>query len=1066
MTEEEIDYETKVINKIKIFYDSHKTLSKESFETFLNEVGLLDIWNTEDEKNYIYEVIFKYADKGTVSYDNTIKGIKEIFNPDDIEEPQQEEIPVEEKNKKHLHKRSVTKFFSQIDIDKIRQLRKVFSLLNLQDRGSVSVSQLQDILEKYKFIKIPLEELISFLNKICAEDNEDISHNGNQLLTIDFELYSKAISIMEKQMLQNNSDFFTENQNDSDSYEISHDPVEMIEDLSNMERETNDYLMVLSDIKMSLNECNSTTIENYNKIISGNNKSIEESCKENISHASFTFNNKLSDLEMFIKDMDNNSKKKQSKLDYFKTSIITLVENYKNIEDDYRKILANNHNEPISTVDEETVNKLVDENNAISKLLDERTNTIDKLQKEIKDKDDSYNKLMLEYTQCDEELKEKLKEIERLKIDNDQLRKNYNQMVNDVLEKIKQDDEDSKRLGIPLDEFKDRAQNEKDAIRAIQANMMLSERQKELCKMNYEKLLKYSFNLDLDNQHLKNTFNSLEEKIKKLEEQLEQNKKELTSQKQSYLTLKSQNTLLENKVSELQKDVDINMAFRPSKIQNQIRMSQLSNTNSITNQSIKIINTKEQKETFDNPFGADKEEGGPRLSKMDINGFQFGNIIRQNDSITHDGGMSRMDRDNLITESAFIVKGKNTMTPIEEESPFSPTHDKSNTFSSRPFDIQKQKTNSSMRSNSNIVDSEVRGSTVINQGENEGIEECINNAYIDFEGSSSKQNSQMNAESSFKIGSNNNTISNQMNIDISHLRGQTVDDIGKLLTNPSPNNGSNRINSYDFLTLRKNSVIQKLLDKEGDNSSSYEMFSDNVFTLQDNYKKQKRTIFITCEYVYILKSENFSVKQKFKRELLRKFTISNKNCNMIAFHFTKGDDLVIEILRRLELLYYFRDLYKFKNFGKLAFKYSDEFNIKKSGRYFTMKVYVSNDTVAQNFQNAEKLDYLYKMTEGFFSYSFNEKLVVLTNIGLLYFDDPTKPPKKLIAIVGSEINKCDEKKYGRKFCFEIRTLNKEHIVFAAKTEEDLNEWINAFKKMKTQYENKLSTIDEDKQKKK
>ena len=37
MTEEEIDYETKVINKIKIFYDSHKTLSKESFESFDNE---------------------------------------------------------------------------------------------------------------------------------------------------------------------------------------------------------------------------------------------------------------------------------------------------------------------------------------------------------------------------------------------------------------------------------------------------------------------------------------------------------------------------------------------------------------------------------------------------------------------------------------------------------------------------------------------------------------------------------------------------------------------------------------------------------------------------------------------------------------------------------------------------------------------------------------------------------------------------------------------------------------------------------------------------------------------
>ena len=55
MTEEEVDYETKVINKIKVFYDFHKTLSKDSFDTFLNEVGLLDIWNTEDEKNYIYD---------------------------------------------------------------------------------------------------------------------------------------------------------------------------------------------------------------------------------------------------------------------------------------------------------------------------------------------------------------------------------------------------------------------------------------------------------------------------------------------------------------------------------------------------------------------------------------------------------------------------------------------------------------------------------------------------------------------------------------------------------------------------------------------------------------------------------------------------------------------------------------------------------------------------------------------------------------------------------------------------------------------------------------------------
>ena len=238
------------------------------------------------------------------------------------------------------------------------------------------------------------------------------------------------------------------------------------------------------------------------------------------------------------------------------------------------------------------------------------------------------------------------------------------------------------------------------------------------------------------------------------------------------------------------------------------------------------------------------------------------------------------------------------------------------------------------------------------------------------------------------------------------------------------------------------------------------MFSDNVYVLEDKGKKSKRTLFITSRTIYIFRSD-LTIKQKFPRDKLKKFTISNLNCNMIAFHFSKGDDLVIEILRRLELLYYFRDLYHFKNFGKIGFKFSNEFNIKKDGRYFTMKVNVSDSAVAQSFQNAIKLDYLYKMRSGMFSYSFVEKLVVLTNVGLLYFDDPTKPPRKLIAIVGSEIGKVDDgiNKYGKEFCFEIKTLNKEHLVFAGKSEEDVNDWINELNKMKMQYENKLNDID-------
>ena len=1092
MSEEE-DFESKVINNTKTFFSQNSELSKNNFDKFLEEVGLLEIFNSEEEKTYIWEVLLKQGPNGILDLDKAIKGVEEIFNPVDEENngtndqqgpPEEEKANISnsqpEMAKKHKHKRSVTKFFSQIDIGKIRQLRKVFSLLNLQDKGSVTISQIQDLLSKYKFIKIPLEELVTFLNHICSDDSpSSLSANENHLLTIDFELYSKAMSIMERQLLQTNSDFFTENQNDSDSYEISNDPLEMIEDLMNMEQENNDYIMLLSDIKMSLRECNNSTIENYNKLLSNVQKKNEESLKENISHSNFSFINKLSDLDMFIKDMDTNSKKKIGKLEYFKSSLSILLQNYKNLEDDYKKLFSrmNTNEMPV----DDTVDRLLDENNAISKLLDEKANSIEKLQKEIKEKDDNFNKLLLEYNKSDSESKEKTKEINRLMEDNEKLRKNYNQMVNDVLEKIKKDDEDSQKLGIPLDEYKERTQNEKYAIRSISSKMMLNERQKELCKMNYEKLLLYSFNLDLDNQNLLNQFNSLQEKIRTLENSLEATKKTLNEQKQSYFVIKSENTYLQNKNEELTKELETTKMFRPSKALNQLRLSQLreSGTNSMSNmQNIKIVNTKEIKGengSFSNPFGVDKASltvkddlsNAPRLSKMDINGFQFGNkIFAQNNE--DNTGMSRMDRDKLVSESTFVVKGinkdKQSITPIAEEDPFSPSHEHSSTFTEnmnrQPFEIMKKKTNSS------LCEEEVRGSTIIKQTDS-NFEQCINtgfNNYNQAQSMSHKNEMVESINSNVPLQYQSTAQSHSMmreNLNLAHLRNQTVDDINQLL--PSP---TTILNSYDFLTLRKNQIIQKLLDTNSDNSSSYEMFSDNVFLLHDNYKKSKRTIFITCESIYILKPDTYVVKQKFKRELLKKFTISNKNCNMIAFHFTKGDDLVIEILRRLELLYYFRDLYKFKSFGKLAFKYSDEFNIKKSGRYFTMKVYVSNDTVAQNFQNAEKLDYLYKMTEGFFSYSFNEKLVVLTNIGLLYFDDPTKPPKKLIAIVGSEINKCEEKKYGRKFCFEIRTLNKEHIVFAAKTEEDLNDWINAFNRMKEQYENKLSAIDEGKEKKK
>lgn len=123
-------------------------------------------------------------------------------------------------------------------------------------------------------------------------------------------------------------------------------------------------------------------------------------------------------------------------------------------------------------------------------------------------------------------------------------------------------------------------------------------------------------------------------------------------------------------------------------------------------------------------------------------------------------------------------------------------------------------------------------------------------------------------------------------------------------------------------------------------------------------------------------------------------------------HFSEGDDLLIEILRRTELLYYFRDLYENKRFGKLRISYSDNFKIRKNNLYTNFVINnSSNYKSSPNFDDAYKFDYLFKWGKANFLFkgSFKEKLVVLTDIGLMYFDDPSKPAKRIIKVIGSDI---------------------------------------------------------------
>ena len=887
---------------------------------------------------------------------------------------------------------------------------------------------------------------------------------------------------MEHDFLKSNSDFFIE-EDKADSYcdfDSIKNPLDLIDSLASVEQELSDHILGLTDIKRQLKSYYNSTIESYESLLTKQSPSHTASIKEDLDHISSAFLKKISNLDLFAVEITASSKRTQSKLEHLRHLITAQIAKYQNLENDYRILYQQyNSNQAIEINDE--VEKLMMENKVIMTKLETKIKEYNSVNKDYQEKEKDFNSLCLKFQETDNELSDKKKEIEYLKEENKQLRLNYNQMVNQVLDKITSENINKDNTSTSSSENK--AQSEIDVIRAIERKRMLSEKEKELCRMNYEKLLLYSFNLDKENEFLNSKFTELNNRIQFLEKELTEVKNDFSLEKQNNVVLQSQNIKLQNQVDEMQKDAEVNLVFRPSKMLEQIRLSKLSiggNLHKNQNANMKIVNKTATNEgnNFHNPFSMKKpsEEIPPRLSNIeigDITQMEMTGGVTKKDGTE---GLSRIERENLENESVFVFQNVGAGA------------EKDNTNNLGKL-LEERNEQTEIKQEDQQPTSIIRGSIAIhNTSTNDGIEQCINSAFeretgaqlnindgnsgnvsspfetkeqyeqktkLTYANKPSNTNTiQLSGKASDKQESKNiNFIPRTPQFDITHLRNETIEDINQVLKNKT-----SVISSYDFLSIRKNQTIQTLLDQLEDYSSSYEMFSDNVYVMEDKGKKSKRTLFITSRTIYIFRSD-LTIKQKFARDKLKKFTISNLNCNMIAFHFSKGDDLVIEILRRLELLYYFRDLYHFKNFGKIGFKFSNEFNIKKDGRYFTMKVNVSDSAVAQSFQNAIKLDYLFKMRSGMFSYSFVEKLVVLTNVGLLYFDDPTKPPRKLIAIVGSEIGKVEDNKYGKEFCFEIKTLNKEHLVFAAKGEEDLNDWINELTKMKTQYENKLNDME-------
>ena len=72
-----------ITEKTKLFFKSFNELTKDNLETYLDCINLLDIWNTKEEKEFLWNSFYKYNINGKVIESSVLKGLNEILSRDE-----------------------------------------------------------------------------------------------------------------------------------------------------------------------------------------------------------------------------------------------------------------------------------------------------------------------------------------------------------------------------------------------------------------------------------------------------------------------------------------------------------------------------------------------------------------------------------------------------------------------------------------------------------------------------------------------------------------------------------------------------------------------------------------------------------------------------------------------------------------------------------------------------------------------------------------------------------------------------------------------------------------------
>jgi len=184
-------------------------------------------------------------------------------------------------------------------------------------------------------------------------------------------------------------------------------------------------------------------------------------------------------------------------------------------------------------------------------------------------------------------------------------------------------------------------------------------------------------------------------------------------------------------------------------------------------------------------------------------------------------------------------------------------------------------------------------------------------------------------------------------------------------------------------------------------------------------RRQKRVLMVTDQAFYQL-SLKLSVLVRIPISKITAITLTKQGAALLVIHVQGEQDFIMETLRRTELVIFIINLVDNQRLKRPKIHYSTslkivrdqgaqeviEFDVSRADLTKGNRQFLSR-TQANNFINAQMVGYLDKRSDSIFR-TWTEKFCILTNVGLLYYNDATKRPRNLFPVIDSKMININE----------------------------------------------------------